>query len=195
MIEIMSDQLEHQLPNLRAQKLVFTPGEYLFHLGDPVRLMYFVVTGMVHLTRTQSDGSMLVLHRAGAGSFLAEASFCSERYHCDAVVVEETQARAYVAAEFRAYLRTSPDFADVWARHLAHELQIARLHAEILSLKTVAQRLDAWIGWRGGALPRKGEWRTIANEIGVSPEALYREIARRHGSTKSKDRHGGLLPM
>jgi CRP-like cAMP-binding protein len=195
MIEIMSNQMEHHLQSLRAQKLMFASGQHLFHLGDPVRLMYFVVTGMVHLTRTQSDGSMLVLHQAAARSILAEASFCSEHYHCDAVAVSETHALAYAAAEFRANLRSNPDFADVWARHLAHELQIARLHAEILSLKTVAQRLDAWIGWHGGALPGKGEWRTIANEIGVSPEALYREIAKRRGSTKSNNRHGGLLPV
>jgi CRP-like cAMP-binding protein len=98
-------------------------------------------------------------------------------------------------AEFRRYLRSSPEFADVWIRHLAHELQIARLHAEILSLRTVAERLDACVGWRGGVLPQKGEWRTIAHEIGVSPEALYRELAKRRGSTKSKNRHGGVLPV
>jgi len=194
MIEIMSDQLLHHLRTLRAQKLSLAPGQYLFHLGDPVRLMYFVVTGMLHLTRTQSDGSLLVLHQAGAGAILAEASFCSEHYHCDGVAVKETHALAYAAADFRAHLRSSADFADIWAGHLAHELQIARLHAEILSLKTVAQRLDAWLGGRGGSLPPKGEWRTIAAKIGVSPEALYREIAKRRGSTESKKRHGGVLP-
>jgi CRP-like cAMP-binding protein len=195
MIAIMSNQLEHHLRSLSAQKFAFASGQYLFHLGDPVRMMYFVITGMVHLTRTQRDGSMLVLHQARPRCILAEASFCSQHYHCDAVAMAETHAFAYAMTEFRAYLRASPEFADVWARHLAHELQTARLHAEILSLKTVAQRLDAWLGWRGGALPRKGEWRTIADEIGVSREALYREIAGRRGSSKSKNRDGGLLPV
>jgi CRP-like cAMP-binding protein len=63
--------------------------------------------------------------------------------------------------------------------HLAHELQRARLHAEILSIRTVAKRLDAWLATRGGDAPHRGEWKTAANEIGVSPEALYREMARR----------------
>ena len=194
MIQIMLNQLLQHLRPVRAQKLALAPGQYVFHVGDPVRLMYFVVTGTLHLTRTQSDGSRLVLQKAGAGSILAEASFCSQHYHCDGVAVEETHSLAYAVAEFRAHLRSSPDFADVWVRHLAHELQIARLHAEILSLKTVAQRLDAWLGGRGGTLPAKGEWRTIAAEIGVSPEALYREIAKRRGSTKSNNRHGSVLP-
>jgi len=33
--------------------------------------------------------------------------------------------------------------------------------------------------WNNAKLPPKGEWRNLANQIGVSPEALYREIAKR----------------
>jgi CRP-like cAMP-binding protein len=165
---------------------MFGSGQYLFHLGDPIHVIHVVRTGMAHLTRIQGDGSALVLQQAGAGAILAEASFCSDRYHCDAIAVRETHSLAYSVAEFRAHLRSSPDFADAWARHLAHELQKARLHAEILSLKTVAARLDAWLTWRGGAAPAKGEWRMIASEIAVSPEALYREIAKRRVTGKRR---------
>jgi hypothetical protein len=45
-------------------------------------------------------------------------------------------------------------------------------------MKTVAARLDAWIEWNG-ELPPKGEWISLAAELAVSPEALYREIGRR----------------
>jgi len=54
-----------------------------------------------------------------------------------------------------------------------------RLRAEILSLKTVRERLDAWFGCNGEALPAKGTRKTVANEIGTSPEALCRELSRR----------------
>ena len=47
-----------------------------------------------------------------------------------------------------------------------------------LSLRTVAERLDAWIA-ASGRYPAKGEWKTVAAEIGNSPEALYRELAKR----------------
>lgn len=70
------------------------------------------------------------------------------------------------------------ELAIAWARHLAHEVQQARLQSEILSLKTVAARLDAWVSWHG-RLPTRGHWSAVAHEVGVSPEALYREIARR----------------
>jgi hypothetical protein len=43
----------------------------------------------------------------------------------------------------------------------------------------VADRLDAWLAAGEGKLPAKGEGRGLAAEIGISPEALYRELARR----------------
>ena len=36
-------------------------------------------------------------------------------------------------------------------------------------------KLDAW----QDRLPERGEWSGVADDIGLSPEALYREIARR----------------
>ena len=62
--------------------------------------------------------------------------------------------------------------------HLSHEVRNARRHAEILSLRTVTARLDAWLA-ENGDLPARGGWKGLAEEISASPEALYREIARR----------------
>lgn len=62
--------------------------------------------------------------------------------------------------------------------HLSREVRNARQRAEILSLRTVADRLDAWLA-ENGDMPEKGLWKNVAEEIGASPEALYREIARR----------------
>jgi hypothetical protein len=48
-----------------------------------------------------------------------------------------------------------------------------------VSLKTVAERLDAWLALHDDGLPPKGQRLRVASEIGVTPEALYRELARR----------------
>jgi hypothetical protein len=49
---------------------------------------------------------------------------------------------------------------------------------EVVSLKTVAERLDAYLAL-GGELPPKGQLVHLASELNVSPEALYRELSRR----------------
>ncbi len=67
----------------------------------------------------------------------------------------------------------------VLARHLAREAQAARLRSELLSLRRLADRLDGWLALNDGMLPPKGRWSTIAADLGVTPEALYRELSRR----------------
>ena len=178
MIAIMTSDLSTLLKGLPGHELSFSARASVFHLGDRVEALHVVRSGIVHLVRHQPDGSALVLQRAGVGAVLAEASVYSARYHCDAIAETAATIWALKLSDFRRHLAGSPAFAETWARHLAHEVQRARLHAEILSLKTVAARLDAWCAWHG-ALPPKGSWSVIAHEIGVSSEALYREIGRR----------------
>jgi CRP-like cAMP-binding protein len=182
MIDIMSVELISHLRNLAGQEMTFEPGQYLFRLGDKVRVVHFIEEGSVHLVRHQADGSALILERAAPRSILAEASLYSDAYNCDAIATVLTRTLALPKRGIRARLATSPGFSEAWTKYIAHEVQRARLHAEILSLKTVAERLDAWIAWHDGHVPERGEWKPLAEQIGVSPEALYRELAKRRSN-------------
>ncbi len=179
MIEIMSKVLFELFHSLPAHAGTFAAGNYLFRQGDPVRALHHVLEGEAHLVRLQPGGQQLVLQRARAGEILAEASLFSRRYHCDAVSVTPTRTLAIDKSAMRTTLDESPKLAACWAEYLAHVVQKTRLRAEILSLRTVSDRLDAWIVANGGRQPIKGEWKTVAAEIGTSAEALYREIAKR----------------
>ena len=183
MIAIMQQDLKTLLDGMPGNECRFAEGATVFTQGDRVRLVHFVRDGTIHLVRRQEDGAMLILQHAQAGSILAEASVYSDRYHCDARAEVETVTWALARRDLRERLEETSDGFRIWTRYLGHEVQRARLHAEILSLKTVKARLDAWMVWNGD-LPEKGRWRSVADEIGVSPEALYRELAksRREGA-------------
>lgn len=176
MISIMSSLIA-LLNRLPGHECTFAAGDAVFHLGDAVRVIHLVRHGLVHLIRHQPDGSALILQRAGIASILAEASLYSPRYHCEARAEAAAMTWAIPCTVLHQSLEKSPELALAWSRHLAHEVQQARLHAEILSLKTVAARFNAWLAWHG-SLPERGRWSAVAYEIGVSPEALYRELAR-----------------
>ena len=168
-----------RLRELDSTERTFEAGACLFRVGDEVSVLHLVEDGEVHLVRHRENGGALVLQRALANSVLAEASVFSVRYHCDGVAARPTRTLAIARSAARRLLAEDPGFAGSWAVHLSRELHATRFRAEILSLKTVRERLDAWTAWNGEALPAKGTWKTVANEIGTTPEALYREIARR----------------
>ena len=174
MIEIMLIYLD----NLHQTERSFDEGQYIFHRDDRVKSMFFIKTGFAHLIRHHRNGSAVVLQRAGAGSILAEASLFTSVYHCDAIVASAVIVCVVSRAAMQQLFVNNQEFAKAWASHLAAEVRNARLRSEILTFKTVAERLDAWLADRG-QLPEKGSWNAFAQEIGTSPEALYREIARR----------------
>ncbi|WP_246798326.1 Crp/Fnr family transcriptional regulator [Rhizobium leguminosarum] len=186
MIEIMSNTLIDYIRGLSARRKTFGAGQDLFNQGDDVENLYLVEAGVVHLVRHQADGNVAVLQRASPGLILAEASVFSSVYHCDGVAVSDVNVTAVPVKLIRRVLRSSSDFAEGWACYLSSQLQQTRKRAEIGSLKTVAARLESWLAWNDGGLPSKGEWKALADDIGVSPEALYRELSKRRISLRDR---------
>lgn len=176
MIAIMSVSMELLFGDAPTRAL--RDGDVVFRVGAPVESVLFVRSGAVALVRHTQAGSRLVLHRARPGTIVAEASAWSETYHCDGVALGDTALAALPRAAFRAALAREPALLEAWAADLARAVQAARLRAEIRSLRTVPERLDAWLD-AFGALPERGRRQEVAEEIGVTREALYRELARR----------------
>ena len=174
MIAVMSDIF----CSLRSTVRVLGKGRYLFHQGDAVKLMFQVIEGEVQLIRRHRQGQKLILQRGVQDNILAEASLFTDTYHCDAVAADDCKVNCFKRTDILARFESDTTFARNWANHLAGEVRSARFKAEVLSQRTVAQRLDMWL-LQNRILPHKGNWKSLAAEIGTSPEALYREIAKR----------------
>lgn len=175
----MSSPLFEYFLTLAEREQRVDAGCVLFQVDDLVLSLFLVIAGELRLVRTLPDGFQLTVQRASTGSIFAEASLFADRYHCNALAAEGSVVRAVPITKARATLETDPALAAALMRHLAGEVQRTRTRAEILSLKSVAARLDAWMAFNGGKLPPKGRWYQAASEIGVTPEAFYRELARR----------------
>ncbi len=152
-------------------------GGSLFRQGDCVQSMYLVRSGAVALERPMADGVPLTLYIATADMAVAEASLFADAYHCDAVARSDAAVASLPRAKFLALVRNHPDAALSLIETQAKEVQAQRARIEILRLRRVAERLDAWMDLYGE--PDKGEWINVANQIGVSAPALYRELAKR----------------
>lgn len=173
MIPIMS-QLQLIFEHAPIRQLA--KGQTLFRQGDRVQSMFLVVSGSVALERPLANGTLLTLHTACELSLLAEASLFAGTYHCDAIAREASQVAVLPRNRFLEEINSSPDTVLKLLKTSAHELQANRARIEILRMRRVADRLAAWLDLHGQ--PRPGEWVRVADEIGVTPAALYRELAK-----------------
>lgn len=153
-------------------------GDRLFTLRKKPQRMFYVASGEVVLQRLGVLGSNLVLQRVRQG-FVAEASLQSLSYHCDAVVTAPADLIAILIEPLRQALVTDPAFAMRWVAMLNQELKRLRAQCERLSLRGVRDRLLHLIETEGesGRLPLKAGLKSVAAELGVTHEALYRTVA------------------
>lgn len=161
-----------------CEQLQVRKGERLFATGQRPRHLFWVHAGQVVLERLTVNGGAVVLQRTHQG-FVSEASLQSPRYHCDAVVVLDAHiTRVPVPALLQA-LTQDPAFALRWIAMLNQEVRRLRLQCERLNLKGVQARVLHWLeteGTRGCCAVTAG-YKSLAAELGVSHEALYRALA------------------
>jgi CRP-like cAMP-binding protein len=179
MIAIMFPSHVAQLLRSCERDVSFRDGEPVFFAGEAVRFLFVVREGGVQLLRRHPDGDAVVLQRVQPGGLVAEASLFAQAYHCEAVAQGPTRlARIAKATVLEDHLQ-QPEWLRAFAAHLASEVQRARGRAELMSFRKVGDRIDAWLALSGSVMPGRGDWVDWARELGVTPEALYRELARR----------------
>ena len=179
MIVIMSEQIFRKILKDGADEYFLDVGDYLFHQEEAVRSIFILTSGSINLCRKSRSGQELILSKSHATAFIAEASIYATYYHCDAVCSETATIVGVRKNHFQNLLRNHVRINELWSSFLARELQISRMRCQLLSQNTVRERLDIWLEWNEEILPPKGQWKSLALEIGVSPEALYRELSRR----------------
>jgi CRP-like cAMP-binding protein len=156
----------------------YAKGDFLFRQGRKPERMFYVAGSEVVLQRPGAHGENVVLQRVRQG-FVAEASLQSSKYHCDAVVTASGVVVSLPIDSISQALRADSAFAMRWIGMLNHELMRLRLRCERLSIKGVRHRLLHLIETegQGARLPLGAGLKSMAAELGVTHEALYRTVA------------------
>jgi CRP/FNR family transcriptional regulator, dissimilatory nitrate respiration regulator len=171
--QLLPQELWHECVWLSGLK-----GERLFPQGKKPDQMFYVDSGEGVLQRLGSQGENIVLQRARQ-CFVAEASLQSSAYHCDAVVTVSGEIVAIPIKLVRHALQADSAFALRWMAMLNRELKRLRAQCERLSIKGVRNRLLHLIEseGQGGRLALGAGLKSVALELGVTHEALYRTVA------------------
>jgi CRP-like cAMP-binding protein len=184
-MKLVSDQLPPALlvllpTSLQVQctSLTCTKGERLFDQGQSPERMFYICNGEAVLQRAGLHGAGLVLQRVRQG-FISEASLQSNSYHCEGMITASGNLVSVPIAAIQHELLSNPEFAMRWVAMLNKELKRLRAQCERLSLKSVKDRLLHLIETEGdnGKLALGSGLKSIAAELSVSHEALYRTVA------------------
>ena len=169
-------------------------GDLLFVQRKRPTYMFYISSGEVVLQRTSDKGNSFVLQRVRQG-FVAEASLEATSYHCDAMITSTGEHFSMPIELIRKALLNDAAFAMRWIGTLNQELKRLRAQCERLALKGVRARLLHLIETEGknGRLALNSSVKSLASELAVSHEALYRGIAEleRQGILRRVD--GALL--
>ncbi len=180
----------------QAYMIGLDSGEALFRRGDMPVAIHCLRAGEVRLVRYSRDGREVVLQRS-RGGFFAEASIDAAGYHCDAVAAVPSRVLAVPLVPFKAEMDANADFRRAWGAHLAAELRHLRNRCERLALPTARERLIHYIDSEGqdGVLHCDQGLKSLAVELGITHEALYRTVAKleREGCVAREGR--GLLRL
>lgn len=188
MIAIMSPPLGNAIPaaptdwpealRAMARPQAVEAGQGLFARGAVPERVFWVERGEVRLQRASADGRMIVLQRVRQG-FLAEASLQAAAYHCDAWVAHAGLVWSFPRPHLLSALAGSNALALWWAGRLAQQLRDARLRCERLALHSARERVLHALETEGqrGVLTLPALRKDWADELGLTPEALYRTLA------------------
>lgn len=155
-------------------------GEALFRQDGQTPGLPMVLEGRIDLIRWTRSGHCVRIHCARAGEIFAEASLYAEACHCDAVAATPSFVKILSKRAILGTFDTSPGLLQMFVVQLAGSLVTARRLLELRAITPLTERFMARLAElvdQDGHLPEHLALTSIAEELGVSPPALYRAIA------------------
>jgi CRP-like cAMP-binding protein len=179
-----------------GRRLDLRRDEVLFHQGDRASSVFWVSRGRLRLDRHLASGRVVTLSVARAPATIAEASLFSSRYHCRAVAEVLSSVTVVPKARVLDLLEEDATFALSLVRALATEVRALRRLLELRNVRPASARLLDYLALRQdrGEPTADRPLAALASELGLTPEALYRILARleRQGVIR---RHGREIAL
>ena len=196
----LAARLLRAVPAARIVRRSLERGEAVFRQGDTATAIFVVGQGRIRLTRALEDGTSATIHVAEAGDSFAEASLSAPRYHCDAIAELPSVVLHVPKRDLLAALTADPSESLALAGALAAQVRDLRSALELRNIRSASARLLAWLrlhaSGRPPAVQLRRSWSLVADELGLTREAVYRALAslERQGRIERSDNTVRLSP-
>lgn len=164
-----------------ARPLSIKRKQSLYRQGDSATAIYYVRSGELEAARFSPDGDPLVMLRAGAGEFFAEPALAVECYGCSAYAKVDSELYLLPKADVLAALRDDMAFAMAFLQAQMKNARKQCSRYERVRLRRAEDRVIHFLVTEAGPegwIRLPGPLADWAAELGLTPESLYRALAR-----------------
>lgn len=187
---LFSDAAHEQLERLCVglQVLHLSPGEALFHHGQPASRFFFVRRGQIKLFRVSPDGHEKIIEIIRAGQSFAEAvMFMGEqaRYPVSSEAIEDSRLFAFDQKLFLQVLADSHEISFGMLAAMSRRLHMLVNQIDSLTLQNATYRLVMYLLEQAPREARPGadlELTTpksaLASRLAIQPETFSRLLAK-----------------
>lgn len=155
----------------------YAKGSQLWLAGEKVQRMIYIVNGSAHIFNTRNNGYHQIIDRYNSHDIIAPYTIYIKNYVFNAEATSAIETVEHSLPSFRKLIETEIGKVH-WTELLQANLLRTLKRIDMLTYPTVNEKLDEWMKLNN-RLPAKGEYTVIANELGISREALYRELGKR----------------
>jgi CRP-like cAMP-binding protein len=143
-----------------------------------------------------ADGAPLILYVADAGESFAEASLSATHYHCDAIAETDSVVLALPKADLLTLMTTDAAQGVAFTLALASQVRDLRTKLELRNIRSAKERVLAWLRLHATGNPQRvmlnRSWTLIAEELGLTREAVYRALATLERERRIARHDGGV---
>lgn len=159
-------------------------GQILFGQGEPVEAAYILESGCIQLLNYTEEGLRINHYSVRPGESFAEVALFHEHYLCTAIASLPSRILVLPKPDFLKALKADPDLAEIFMAQLAKRLHESKILLELRSIRSARKRVLHYLQLNvqpdGMTVNLDLPLREIADDLGLTPEALSRALKQLH---------------
>jgi CRP/FNR family transcriptional regulator, dissimilatory nitrate respiration regulator len=157
-------------------------GEILFCQNEPAKAIFVVESGGIKLIHYTCNGKTVNHYSVKPGEYFAEVALFNEIYVCTAIAEKSTRVISFPKRLFLISLENDFNLSRIFTEQLAQRLHQTKILLELRGIRSASDRVLHYLHIMTPAnkkiLNLEQPLKDIANDIGISPEALSRTLTQ-----------------
>ncbi len=181
----------NQLPaelQAAASFKVLAAGELLFAQHERAEAVFILESGHIQLLNYTEDGQQINHYGVSTGESFAEVALFNECYVCTAIATIPSKVWLLPKQPFLIALKQHPDLTERFMEGLARRLHESKLLLELRSIRSARRRILHYLQLNvqpdGITVDFDRPLKAIADDLGLTPEALSRGLKQLHKEEK-----------